>query len=58
MRALYLLSEPLPRQIAFLLVPIVYGVWISTAGYVVPYKSMSTLFTLFYWTNPLQVRCA
>ena len=38
-----------------MLVPIVYGIWISTAGYVIPYNSMSPLFRLFFWTNPLQV---
>ncbi|CAI5487022.1 unnamed protein product, partial [Closterium sp. Naga37s-1] len=51
----FLLSVALPNpRLAFMLVPMVSGVWISTAGYVVPYSLMHFFFRPFYWTNPLQ----
>lgn len=43
-------------QVASVLIPIITGVWIATAGYIVPYIQMQGFFQLFFWTNPYQVQ--
>ncbi|KAH7282783.1 hypothetical protein KP509_35G047300 [Ceratopteris richardii] len=40
--------------IASVLVPIVVGIWISTAGLVVPRSMILNTFIWVFWTNPLQ----
>ena len=41
-------------QIASVLVPVIVGIWVATAGLVVPKRKLLSQFIWIYWTNPLQ----